>query len=764
MGYLTKMIGKSGQNGLFRSRFSILGQPPSPSRKPTHSKRSFLNAKGISKRIFFQGNRQVSSKGRAVKYFRFSNQFFGRFSILRKELEKYLCFFLFPLTVSAFEPVSISIDEISYEPWHLEGVVLKLMPSADLSGQQVFAQIERLILPPPIGDLSKFRIRCARALHSEKSNRCQSGDLTAVHSRFGHVKVNFSFDIRNASGKLKIGILQSFLGSGSIVADWQDEQWHVHFNLKKVNVKPLKTFLSGYANFSELEGQVELNGSLKGEGQQVRSFAIEIEAEGLNSQSTNDRLATEATDFHLDIEGQYKTFWRFNGNLSLNRGGLYFDPEAIDPIFIDFFKNPLNISLRGRWVSDSDIFHIDKADFLHDGVVQLSGQGDLNIRSGRLQRGKVKLKSIDLGDAFLTYLAPSLEETDLEGLGMTGTVKSDLTIEGGRLFRFHSVFSGLDVIGKRDRFRLEEGDGELFWQRNGNVPSSNFSWRKALLYRIPMESGQVTFKLERNGLDLNRGADIFLLDGFLHIDSFKLAGISDDMPEVSFKGHLAGISLEKLTEALSWPSLEGEVSGIIPGVSYHRDTLKLDGQLSIQVFDGEVELTGLAISHLLKDLPVLTTTVKLRHIDLAALTRKFSFGSIEGHLDGEIEGLYLENWKPINFNAWFKTPEHDDQRHRISQKAVENITSLGGGPAGILSKGVMRFFDSFAYDRIGVGCRLANGVCEVKGLEAVNGGYYIVKGRSLPRIDIIGYNRRINWNVLLQRLKRVVDSNQPVVR
>ncbi|MEE9395538.1 MAG: hypothetical protein V3V31_00860 [Methylococcales bacterium] len=43
------MIGKSGQNGLFRSRFSILGQAPNPSRKSTHSKRAFLNVKGISR-------------------------------------------------------------------------------------------------------------------------------------------------------------------------------------------------------------------------------------------------------------------------------------------------------------------------------------------------------------------------------------------------------------------------------------------------------------------------------------------------------------------------------------------------------------------------------------------------------------------------------------------------------------------------------------------------------------------------------------------
>ncbi|MEE9397656.1 MAG: hypothetical protein V3V31_11660 [Methylococcales bacterium] len=38
------MIGQSGQNGLFRRRFSIFGQPPSPSQKYIHSKRAFLNA------------------------------------------------------------------------------------------------------------------------------------------------------------------------------------------------------------------------------------------------------------------------------------------------------------------------------------------------------------------------------------------------------------------------------------------------------------------------------------------------------------------------------------------------------------------------------------------------------------------------------------------------------------------------------------------------------------------------------------------------
>jgi hypothetical protein len=49
------------------------------------------------------------------------------------------------------------------------------------------------------------------------------------------------------------------------------------------------------------------------------------------------------------------------------------------------------------------------------------------------------------------------------------------------------------------------------------------------------------------------------------------------------------------------------------------------------------------------------------------------------------------------------------------------------------------------------------------GVEAVDNGFYLIKGGGLPRIDIIGYNPRLDWNVLLNRLNRIEASDEVIV-
>jgi hypothetical protein len=38
------------------------------------------------------------------------------------------------------------------------------------------------------------------------------------------------------------------------------------------------------------------------------------------------------------------------------------------------------------------------------------------------------------------------------------------------------------------------------------------------------------------------------------------------------------------------------------------------------------------------------------------------------------------------------------------------------------------------------------------------GGYYIVKGRSLPRIDVIGSQTRVAWTTLVRQLGAMMES------
>jgi hypothetical protein len=158
--------------------------------------------------------------------------------------------------------------------------------------------------------------------------------------------------------------------------------------------------------------------------------------------------------------------------------------------------------------------------------------------------------------------------------------------------------------------------------------------------------------------------------------------------------------------------------------------------------------------------------VEVRRLDLERVTRAFSFGRITGRLDGDVRGLSLLAWSPVAFDArLYSTPGYDGAR-RISQRAIDSLSRIGGAPVGALSRGFLGLFDDFAYDRVGIGCVLRDGVCEMDGVEPAKSeggvaGYYLVKGRLLPRIDVIGYARRVSWDSLVAQLQAAQASDGP---
>jgi hypothetical protein len=162
--------------------------------------------------------------------------------------------------------------------------------------------------------------------------------------------------------------------------------------------------------------------------------------------------------------------------------------------------------------------------------------------------------------------------------------------------------------------------------------------------------------------------------------------------------------------------------------------------------------------------PRLRADLTLDDLDLGLLTRALSFGSIEGRLDGRVTSLVMERWQPVAFDANFHTPADDTSRHRISQRAVDNLASLGGANA-VLSSTFLRVFSEFSYERLGISCRLRAGVCEMGGVEPASRGFYLVKGGGLPpRIDVVGFNRRVDWQTLLSRLRALSSARGPVLR
>jgi hypothetical protein len=130
-----------------------------------------------------------------------------------------------------------------------------------------------------------------------------------------------------------------------------------------------------------------------------------------------------------------------------------------------------------------------------------------------------------------------------------------------------------------------------------------------------------------------------------------------------------------------------------------------------------------------------------------------------------VHGLELFAWQPTAFDAVLATPPGDHSEHRISQRAISNISAIGGGSSTrALSSGVLKFFENFKYERLGLACKLADEVCLMRGIGPARNGYYIVRGRGLPRIDVVGNAGRIIWPQLVANLKAAIRAGAPEVR
>ena len=181
----------------------------------------------------------------------------------------------------------------------------------------------------------------------------------------------------------------------------------------------------------------------------------------------------------------------------------------------------------------------------------------------------------------------------------------------------------------------------------------------------------------------------------------------------------------------------------------------------MNVFDGFVDVTHLSLQQPFGDAPVLAGDISLNQLDLGAITSVFDFGSITGRLDGTIDDLRLANWNPVAFKASLLA----DSGGRISQRAVNNLTAVGGGGmAGGLQGAMLKLFKTFGYKRIGLSCTLRGAICQMGGLESDDGGYTIVEGSGLPHLEVIGHQARVDWPTLVRRLREAINGHAPVVR
>jgi hypothetical protein len=394
-----------------------------------------------------------------------------------------------------------------------------------------------------------------------------------------------------------------------------------------------------------------------------------------------------------------------------------------------------------------------------------------------LQALDVSLHAADLAPWRERYLSGWLGLAGLADLDLRGGLDADLAIAGGALQRADARLHDVALADGQGRFRFAGLDGDVRFSAGAPVDSA-LQWREGQLYGLDFAAATLPLRSGSGELRLREPVTVPAFGGNLRFQDLVLR------PPAGGEGLRLGFGLDvdrldlgAIAKALGLPAFEGQLSGTIPDARYADETLEFGGGLDVQLFGGTVHVSQLSLERPFGVAPSLGADLALDDLDLHALTGVFDFGSIDGKLDGRIDGLRLVDWTATAFDADLHTDaaaaKRAGVRQRISQRAVQDISSVGDASfVASLQGRLIALFDDFGYRRIGISCRLANEVCTMDGLHPAGPpaaapppgalappdtarsapGFTIVEGAGLPRLTVVGYNRLVDWPTLLERL------------
>ncbi len=508
------------------------------------------------------------------------------------------------------------------------------------------------------------------------------------------------------------------------------------------------------------KGTVNGGAKLSGNADGVADVEIALLVDALDFSDSSGLHAGEGVNAVINMNAKRSLIdnrWRWRGDINWQNGGVFWQPLYLT-------GRGHRLDLEGVTSEETIHLHQGTLSFADIGAFEFSGV--MARQNNELIDFNLDADSLELSVLFDQVINPFLRNTAFADMQITGKSKVTWRYRQGVSESFDIGLYDVSVIDQRKRFAFNRVNAHVPWHKK-NATIADISFLNAHVLRIPMGNTRVALEINDNDLRIPQLV-LPVLDGTLELEDFKATRQTDGW-YWQFSAELSPVSMEKLTEALQVQSMHGTLSGKIPGVSYKKSAIAVNGELSFNIFDGIVTAKKLQLIDPLGFAPHLKVDLAMRDLDLDLLTRTFSFGNMQGRIDMEMNRLELSNWQPIRFDAHlFSSP--GKYSRRISQAAIQNISALGGaGAAAAIQRSFMRFFEEFSYSEIGWRCVLRNNVCRMGGIEPDDQtvewqGYTIVESGGIPAITVIGYNRNVSWHELINRLKRITEGGSPIIQ
>jgi len=540
-------------------------------------------------------------------------------------------------------------------------------------------------------------------------------------------------------------------GSLQLSQDAADGRWQV--DAQRMPADWLQPLLQAVWPEARLTGgtidsglQLQLDGA-------APRLAGRLSATGLGLDTADGRIAAAGLGLDGRLDLRFGEPFDVDARFALQGGEL-----LVGPLYAALPPTPVQLDVVASHAAGGDwrlsTLHWQDGDtLLIDGSAVVRPGADRALRTLQL-----RARSGELAQAQPRYLDGLLGSLGGSGIGLRGSADIEAAfVDAG--WSVDATLQRLEIEDERGRFGVSGGNGELRWSQGDEPKASRFTWAGAALHGIPLGPAALALSSREGGFSLSEPASVVALGGSIAMRRFDWRPARGERsPELDLALELQSLDLSQLAARFGWPPFRGELSGQIPAARYEGSVLSFDGGLQVDVFDGRVEVGELRLERPFGVAPRLQADITLDRLDLQPLTAAFGFGEITGRLNGRIADLRLIDWEPVAFDARLRTADGKYPR-KISQRAVSDLTSIGGGGlVGGIQAQMLKMFDSFSYSAIGLNCRLQNEVCEMGGLDDATTGYTVVEGAGLPRIKVVGFQRRVDWPVLVSRLKAVTDG------
>jgi hypothetical protein len=502
------------------------------------------------------------------------------------------------------------------------------------------------------------------------------------------------------------------------------------------------------------KGAIRGTAEFSGEQRELRQFKGDLFLKDAAFSDEAGLHAGEKVDLHLDATVlRDGSRWRWSGRLDETKGEIFWQPLYLAKVDIGF---------QGRgWLSETALV-VEQGRLSMGGVGAASLTATLRRPDNRMEALDIRAENLDMGGAYVGVLKPFLEKTVLGNLEMAGRADIRVGMRDGALKSFDVALRDFDMEDMNGKFAFYKVNARVPWALN-DMTQASLQYGGGHL--LKMSLGPTDLAATLNGYSLTTPMlRLPILDGTLTLTNVSAAFLQNQW-HWHLGAALSPISMADFSHAVGWPAMDGKLAAGIPMVTYTNGMMTMDGAMGLDIFDGSITVDKLALQNPLGLAPRFQADIQMRNLDLDLLTRTFSFGAMTGRLDGDVNNLVLSRWQPEQFDASFRSSPGRYPK-KISQRAVENISALGGaGAAAAIQRSFLRFFKEFNYSKIGLSCKLRNGVCQMDGVEPAKEGYVIVKGSGVPAITVLGYNRNVSWGELLSRIQRVTQGNaKPVIQ